>query len=67
MADAGAARIVTDAELTPERMREATDAVLADREAMSHAATSLARPDAASDIAHAILAAVTDEKLHPSE
>ena len=40
---------------------------LADREAMSHAATSLAKPDAAQDIAHEILAAVTGERLHPSE
>ena len=58
---------LSDAELTPERMREATDAVLADRETMSHAATSLARPDAARDIAHEILAAVTGERVHPSE
>jgi UDP-N-acetylglucosamine--N-acetylmuramyl-(pentapeptide) pyrophosphoryl-undecaprenol N-acetylglucosamine transferase len=67
IADAGAARIITDSELTPERLREATDAVLADREAMSHAATSLARPDAARDIAHEILASVTGEIVHPSE
>jgi UDP-N-acetylglucosamine--N-acetylmuramyl-(pentapeptide) pyrophosphoryl-undecaprenol N-acetylglucosamine transferase len=67
MADAGAARIIPDAELTPERLRETTDAVLAGREAMSQAATSLAKPDAAQDIAHEILAAVTEEKVHPSE
>jgi UDP-N-acetylglucosamine--N-acetylmuramyl-(pentapeptide) pyrophosphoryl-undecaprenol N-acetylglucosamine transferase len=64
MADAGAARIVTDAELTPRRLREATDAILADRQAMSQAAERLARPDAARDIAHEILAAVTGEKVH---
>jgi UDP-N-acetylglucosamine--N-acetylmuramyl-(pentapeptide) pyrophosphoryl-undecaprenol N-acetylglucosamine transferase len=67
MADAGAARILTDAELTPQRLREATDAVLADREAMSQAALALAKPDAAQVIAHEILAAVTGEEVHPSE
>jgi UDP-N-acetylglucosamine--N-acetylmuramyl-(pentapeptide) pyrophosphoryl-undecaprenol N-acetylglucosamine transferase len=67
MADAGAARIISDAELTPERLREATDAVLAEREAMSQAATSLAKPNAAQDIAHEILASVTGEEVHPSE
>src|SRR4051812_23209284 len=67
MADAGAARIIPDAELTPERLRETTDAVLAAREAMSQAATSLAKPDAAQVIAHEILAAVTGEEVPPSE
>ncbi|MDA0164844.1 UDP-N-acetylglucosamine--N-acetylmuramyl-(pentapeptide) pyrophosphoryl-undecaprenol N-acetylglucosamine transferase [Solirubrobacter ginsenosidimutans] len=67
MADAGAARIVPDSELTPERLRETTDAVLAAREPMSHAALSLAKPNAAQDIAHEILAAVTGERVHPSE
>jgi UDP-N-acetylglucosamine--N-acetylmuramyl-(pentapeptide) pyrophosphoryl-undecaprenol N-acetylglucosamine transferase len=59
MADAGAARIVTDAELTPATLREATDAVLADRAAMSKQAERLARPDAATAIAREILAAAT--------
>jgi UDP-N-acetylglucosamine--N-acetylmuramyl-(pentapeptide) pyrophosphoryl-undecaprenol N-acetylglucosamine transferase len=67
MADAGAARIVNDAELTPGRLREATDAVLANRDQMSKAATSLAKPNAAQDIAHEILAAVTGDIVHPSE
>ena len=66
MADAGAARILLDAELSPQRLREATDAVLADREAMAQAALGLARPDAARDIAHEILTAVTGEKVHTS-
>jgi UDP-N-acetylglucosamine--N-acetylmuramyl-(pentapeptide) pyrophosphoryl-undecaprenol N-acetylglucosamine transferase len=66
MGDAGAATILPDAELTPERLRAATDAILADRESMSHAALELARPDAARDIAHEILVAVTGEKVHPS-
>jgi UDP-N-acetylglucosamine--N-acetylmuramyl-(pentapeptide) pyrophosphoryl-undecaprenol N-acetylglucosamine transferase len=64
MADAGAARILLDAELTPERLRKETDAILQDREAMSQAALRLARPNAARDIAHEILAAVTGEKVH---
>ena len=67
MADAGAARILTDAQLTPQRLREATDAVLAQRGPMSQAALALAMPNAAHDIAHEILAAVTGEKVHPSE
>jgi UDP-N-acetylglucosamine--N-acetylmuramyl-(pentapeptide) pyrophosphoryl-undecaprenol N-acetylglucosamine transferase len=57
MADAGAAVIVTDAELTPQRLRAETDAVLERREAMSAAATALARPDAAKDIADEVLSA----------
>jgi UDP-N-acetylglucosamine--N-acetylmuramyl-(pentapeptide) pyrophosphoryl-undecaprenol N-acetylglucosamine transferase len=66
MADAGAARILSDAELTPATLRAATDAVLEDREAMSQAALKLAKPNAARDIAHEILATVTGEKVHPS-
>ncbi len=66
MADAGAARIVTDTELTPQRLRAETDAILADRAAMSHAASALARPDAAKDIAHEILVTVTGEIVHPA-
>ncbi len=58
MAERGAARILLDAELTPERLRAETDAVLADRAAMSAAAAALARPDAASEIAHEVLAAI---------
>jgi UDP-N-acetylglucosamine--N-acetylmuramyl-(pentapeptide) pyrophosphoryl-undecaprenol N-acetylglucosamine transferase len=66
MADAGAARIIPDAELTPQRLRVETDAILQDRESMSQAALALAKPDAARDIAHEILAAVTGEKVHPA-
>ena len=55
MADAGAAVILRDAELTPRALREATDRVVADRERMAAAARALARPDAARDIAREVL------------
>jgi UDP-N-acetylglucosamine--N-acetylmuramyl-(pentapeptide) pyrophosphoryl-undecaprenol N-acetylglucosamine transferase len=57
MADRGAALILPDAELTPERLRADTDAVLARREEMAAAARSIAKPDAAKDIAAEVLAA----------
>lgn len=66
MADAGAAVVLPDAELTPERLRAETDALLERRETMASAAAALAKPDAARDIAHEILAAVTGEKVHPN-
>jgi UDP-N-acetylglucosamine--N-acetylmuramyl-(pentapeptide) pyrophosphoryl-undecaprenol N-acetylglucosamine transferase len=57
MAEAGAAVVVADAELTPERLRAAVDEVAGRREAMSAAARALARPDAARDIAREVLEA----------
>jgi UDP-N-acetylglucosamine--N-acetylmuramyl-(pentapeptide) pyrophosphoryl-undecaprenol N-acetylglucosamine transferase len=60
MADAGAAVVVPDAQLTPERLRAEVGALLADPErleAMSAASAALARPDAATVIAHEVLAA----------
>ena len=60
MTDAGAAVVVTDAELTPERLRREVDAIALDPErlrAMSAASERLARPDAARDIAAEVLAA----------
>jgi UDP-N-acetylglucosamine--N-acetylmuramyl-(pentapeptide) pyrophosphoryl-undecaprenol N-acetylglucosamine transferase len=60
MADAGAAVVVPDAELTPERLRRAVDAIALDLErlrAMSEASSRLARPDAAREIAAEVLAA----------
>jgi UDP-N-acetylglucosamine--N-acetylmuramyl-(pentapeptide) pyrophosphoryl-undecaprenol N-acetylglucosamine transferase len=65
MADAGAAVIVPDGELTPERMRMETDAVIERREAMSAAATALARPDAAKDIAVEVLSAARGKTSPP--
>jgi UDP-N-acetylglucosamine--N-acetylmuramyl-(pentapeptide) pyrophosphoryl-undecaprenol N-acetylglucosamine transferase len=60
MADAGAAVIVPDAELTSERLAHEVGALLADRDRltrMSAASAALARPDAAADIAGEVLAA----------
>jgi UDP-N-acetylglucosamine--N-acetylmuramyl-(pentapeptide) pyrophosphoryl-undecaprenol N-acetylglucosamine transferase len=57
MAAAGAARILPDAEITPERLRAETDALLEHRAEMATAAAGLARPDAARDIAREVLAA----------
>jgi UDP-N-acetylglucosamine--N-acetylmuramyl-(pentapeptide) pyrophosphoryl-undecaprenol N-acetylglucosamine transferase len=61
MEQAGAATILPDAELTPERLRAAVDALVEDeqrRRAMALAAAKLARPDAARTIAREILTAV---------
>jgi len=60
MVSGGAAELLDDAELTPERLAAITDRLLADSarlEAMSAASRSLARPDAAARIADEILAA----------
>jgi UDP-N-acetylglucosamine--N-acetylmuramyl-(pentapeptide) pyrophosphoryl-undecaprenol N-acetylglucosamine transferase len=60
-ADAGAAVVVPDAELTPSRLAHEVGALLADPgrlAAMRRAALSLARPDAAERIAAELVAAV---------
>jgi UDP-N-acetylglucosamine--N-acetylmuramyl-(pentapeptide) pyrophosphoryl-undecaprenol N-acetylglucosamine transferase len=60
LADRGAAVIVEDAELTPQRLRAEVDALVADperRARMSAAARALAKPDAAREIAAEVLAA----------
>lgn len=60
MADAGAAVVVRDGELTPERLRHETDALLGDParlERMGRASAALARPRAAEDVAAEVLAA----------
>jgi UDP-N-acetylglucosamine--N-acetylmuramyl-(pentapeptide) pyrophosphoryl-undecaprenol N-acetylglucosamine transferase len=60
LAERGAAVIVRDDELTPERLRAEVDALVADpprRAAMSAAAGALAKPDAAREIAAEVLAA----------
>jgi len=61
MEQAGAATILPDADLTPERLRAAVDGFADDderRRAMALAAAGLARPDAAQTIAREILRAV---------
>jgi UDP-N-acetylglucosamine--N-acetylmuramyl-(pentapeptide) pyrophosphoryl-undecaprenol N-acetylglucosamine transferase len=60
MADAGAAVVIPDAELSGARLGGEVAALLADRErlrAMAAAARDLARPDAARDVAHELLTA----------
>jgi UDP-N-acetylglucosamine--N-acetylmuramyl-(pentapeptide) pyrophosphoryl-undecaprenol N-acetylglucosamine transferase len=60
MSQAGAAVVVADADLTPERLASEVRALLDDRprlEAMGRASASLARPDAAQRIAEEVLAA----------
>jgi UDP-N-acetylglucosamine--N-acetylmuramyl-(pentapeptide) pyrophosphoryl-undecaprenol N-acetylglucosamine transferase len=60
MVDAGAAVVVTDADLTPERLRAEVDGLLGDGArlaSMAAASRGLARPDAAADIAREVLAA----------
>jgi UDP-N-acetylglucosamine--N-acetylmuramyl-(pentapeptide) pyrophosphoryl-undecaprenol N-acetylglucosamine transferase len=60
MEQGGAAAVIADAELTPERLRAAVDAILLDPArlgAMAEASARLARPDAARDVASAVLQA----------
>jgi UDP-N-acetylglucosamine--N-acetylmuramyl-(pentapeptide) pyrophosphoryl-undecaprenol N-acetylglucosamine transferase len=60
MVDAGAAVVLPDAELTAERLRREVGALLGDPArlaAMAVASASLARPDAAREIAREVLAA----------
>ncbi len=62
MADAGAAVVIPDDELTPERLAGEVGALLADPErlaAMARASLGLARPRAAEDIAAELLAAAS--------
>jgi UDP-N-acetylglucosamine--N-acetylmuramyl-(pentapeptide) pyrophosphoryl-undecaprenol N-acetylglucosamine transferase len=57
LVEAGAAEMIPDHECTPERLRDAIDRLMADpglRARMSHAARSVARPDAADRIAEMI-------------
>jgi UDP-N-acetylglucosamine--N-acetylmuramyl-(pentapeptide) pyrophosphoryl-undecaprenol N-acetylglucosamine transferase len=60
MEQGGAATVIADAALTPDGLRAAVDALLLDDErlrAMAAAAARLARPDAARDVARAVLEA----------
>jgi UDP-N-acetylglucosamine--N-acetylmuramyl-(pentapeptide) pyrophosphoryl-undecaprenol N-acetylglucosamine transferase len=59
MRDGVAAIVIEDAALTPERLRAEVDAILLEPDrltAMAAAASRLARPDAARDVARAVLA-----------
>jgi UDP-N-acetylglucosamine--N-acetylmuramyl-(pentapeptide) pyrophosphoryl-undecaprenol N-acetylglucosamine transferase len=60
MAEAGAAIVVADRDLTPERLRAEVDGLLHDEarlQAMGRASAALARPDAAQRVAAELLAA----------
>jgi UDP-N-acetylglucosamine--N-acetylmuramyl-(pentapeptide) pyrophosphoryl-undecaprenol N-acetylglucosamine transferase len=60
MADAGAAVVIADAELSGTRLRMELSELLADRRrmaAMASAAAALARPDAAREVASELLGA----------
>jgi UDP-N-acetylglucosamine--N-acetylmuramyl-(pentapeptide) pyrophosphoryl-undecaprenol N-acetylglucosamine transferase len=63
MADGGAAVVIPDAELTPERLSSQVAGLLADEDRlreMSIAARRLAKPDAAKRIAREVLGVVSD-------
>ena len=65
MEQAGAAVVVPDAELTPERLRREVDALAGDSarlHAMSEAAKAIARPDAARVVAAEVLAAAGEPR-----
>lgn len=62
LVEAGGALMIPDAELTPERVRETVEDLLADPDrlaAMAEAARAVARPDAAAAIADELIAAAT--------
>jgi UDP-N-acetylglucosamine--N-acetylmuramyl-(pentapeptide) pyrophosphoryl-undecaprenol N-acetylglucosamine transferase len=61
MERAGAAVVIPDSELTPARLAQEAGALLADRQRladMARSASAVARPEAASEIAAEVLAAV---------
>jgi UDP-N-acetylglucosamine--N-acetylmuramyl-(pentapeptide) pyrophosphoryl-undecaprenol N-acetylglucosamine transferase len=63
MAEAGAASLIADDELTPGRLAQEVGALLADParlRTMARASASLARPDAAEEIARGVLTAIED-------
>ncbi len=68
MESAGAAIVIPDSELTAPRLAQEVGHLLADPgrlAAMARASASVARPDAANDIAHEILAAVAPGTAKP--
>ena len=65
MQDGGAAIAIPDAELTAARLRAEVDAILLDPvrlAAMASASARLARPEAARDVARAVLDAAADHR-----
>jgi UDP-N-acetylglucosamine--N-acetylmuramyl-(pentapeptide) pyrophosphoryl-undecaprenol N-acetylglucosamine transferase len=63
MAEAGAASLIADDELTPGRLAQEVGALLADParlRTMARASARLARPDAAEEIARGVLTAIED-------
>ena len=65
MADAGAATILPDAEVSPQRLRAEVDALLGAPERLAEMAAAsrrLARPDAAAAVALEVLAAARDAR-----
>ena len=65
MAEAGAATILPDAEVGPQRLRAEVDGLLAEPERLAEMAAAsrrLARPDAAAAVAREVLAAATDAR-----
>jgi UDP-N-acetylglucosamine--N-acetylmuramyl-(pentapeptide) pyrophosphoryl-undecaprenol N-acetylglucosamine transferase len=66
MADAGAAVVIPDSELTPARLAEEVERLLVDparAAAMASAALAVARPRAAQDIAAEVVAAARDDSV----
>jgi UDP-N-acetylglucosamine--N-acetylmuramyl-(pentapeptide) pyrophosphoryl-undecaprenol N-acetylglucosamine transferase len=65
MEQAGAAVVISDAQLSPARLASEVGQLLADRsrlEAMGRAAAGLARPEAAQEIAREVLAAARERR-----
>jgi UDP-N-acetylglucosamine--N-acetylmuramyl-(pentapeptide) pyrophosphoryl-undecaprenol N-acetylglucosamine transferase len=70
MEQAGAAVVIPDAELTPARLAQEVGTLLADRRrltAMGRAAATVARPNAAREIAAEVLAAARRDRAAPHQ
>jgi UDP-N-acetylmuramate--alanine ligase len=69
MADAGAAVVIADSDLDPERLRGEVDALVHDPgrlQAMAEAARQVARPDAAARVADEVMKAAGEESAKPA-
>jgi UDP-N-acetylmuramate--alanine ligase len=70
MSDAGAAVVIADSELGPDRLSAEVEALMRDRErleAMAEASRQLARPDAAARVADEVMKAAEAQGLPPRE